>query len=84
MAYIVQQSPAAARQLRKMDRQVQVQLIKAMLKLEENPRCHGVEKLEGRGDAYRLRSGDYRILFTINDEIAVVMVIKFADRKEAY
>jgi mRNA interferase RelE/StbE len=47
------------------------------------PRPHGAEKLAA-DDKYRLRQGNYRILYQIDDEARRVTIVKIADRKEAY
>jgi len=55
----------------------------AILSLEENPRPQGVEKLTNR-DAYRIRVGDYRIIYTIKDKILLVTVIDAGHRRDIY
>ena len=52
--------------------------------LAENPRPHGIKKLVGEDDTYRIRVGAYRILYQIQDEILLVLVVKIAPRREAY
>jgi mRNA interferase RelE/StbE len=52
--------------------------------LTANPRPHGVKKLMGSKDAYRVRVGDYRILFTIDDKRKIVTIYRIRNRKEAY
>ena len=51
--------------------------------LAENPRPRGAVKMSGM-DRYRIRQGRYRILYTIEDAVLVVYVIRIADRKEVY
>ncbi len=48
------------------------------------PRPHGVVKLEDETNLWRIRVGAYRILFKVHDEILLVLVVKIADRREAY
>jgi mRNA interferase RelE/StbE len=55
-----------------------------ILALAENPRPPGVEKLSGTNEKYRIRQGDFRILYEIQDTFLVVYVVRIADRKEAY
>ena len=54
-----------------------------LLALEENPRPFGVQKLHGQ-ETYRLRVGDYRILYVIDDAARRVDVMSVAHRREAY
>ena len=55
----------------------------AMIKLEENPRPNGSEKMSVKS-AYRFRVGDYRIIYTIEDKILLVTVIDAGHRREVY
>jgi mRNA interferase RelE/StbE len=50
--------------------------------LEITPRPEGVKKLEGEKDLYRLRVGDYRIIYTIRDRELIVLVLKVGHRRE--
>ena len=52
--------------------------------LATDPRPSGSEKLKGEPDTYRVRQGNYRIVYTIDDGKKVVVVGRIADRKEAY
>ena len=52
--------------------------------LRENPRPFGCEKLSGNLDRYRVREGDYRILYSIDDEKLLVDVVKIGHRKDVY
>ena len=58
-------------------------IIKRIELLRDNPRPKGAIKLSG-SERYRLRQGNYRILYTIEDKELVVYVIKVADRKAVY
>jgi mRNA interferase RelE/StbE len=51
--------------------------------LASNPRPAGCEKLSGH-DKYRIRQGNYRILYRIEDDVLVVTVIKIGDRRDVY
>jgi mRNA interferase RelE/StbE len=52
--------------------------------LASNPRPHGSKKLKGSSERYRLRQGDYRILYEIRDEVLVVTVVQVGNRKDVY
>ena len=66
---------------RKKDRQA---VVGRILALAEEPRPPGCVKLSGVEALYRVRQGPYRIVYTIEDDRLVVIVIRIADRKEAY
>jgi len=58
-------------------------LSEAILALAVNPRPYGCKKLKGR-DGYRIRKGDFRIIYDIDDKILVVEVIAIGQRKDIY
>jgi len=52
--------------------------------LTTNPRPAGCKKLQGSDNEYRIRIGNYRVIYTIADIVKIVTIIKIADRKDAY
>ena len=52
--------------------------------LAENPRPAGCKKLIGADNHYRIRVGIYRILYTIEDKVLTIVIVKVAHRKDAY
>lgn len=83
MPYEVVISPAASRQLRKLPQPVAEKIEAQLLLLENNPRPAGCKKLSGF-EAWRIRIGNYRVIYEIQDTILVVTVIAIGDRKEIY
>lgn len=84
MAYSILLAPPAERQLRALTEPVQKRVVKRLKSLRDNPRPQGVKKLAGEDDLYRIREGDYRIIYMIRDKKLVVLVVKGDDRKEVY
>jgi mRNA interferase RelE/StbE len=82
--YTVQLAPAAKRQLRKLDRSIQERVVRRLEKLEKDSRPPGVEKMEGEEGTYRIRMGEYRIVYEIRDKVLVVLVLKVGHRREIY
>ena len=82
--YEVVLSPKAEKQLDELPRPMQRRITEAIEGLESNPRPHGVKKLEGAEDLWRIRVGDYRIVYTIKDDRLVVLVVKIGHRREIY
>ncbi|HEY2158239.1 MAG TPA: type II toxin-antitoxin system RelE/ParE family toxin [Isosphaeraceae bacterium] len=79
--------PAADRavdRIAKADRKAAAKIDRVILDLAQDPRHHGVEKMSGLGDIYRVRSGDYRILFSIDDERRVVTIESIGNRRDIY
>jgi mRNA interferase RelE/StbE len=52
--------------------------------LANNPRPHGCKKLSGMFNTYRIRIGNYRVIYTLEDRMLTVIIIKIAYRKESY
>jgi mRNA interferase RelE/StbE len=82
--YNVEYAPAAERQLKRLSSKTRERIVTATAKLGENPRHAGVKQLAGQHEVYRVRVGDYRILFEIEDDNLIVLVLRVADRKDAY
>jgi mRNA interferase RelE/StbE len=84
MRYTVKSKGSAASELRKLSRDIKERVIKKIASLEENPRQHGSEKLKGDSDLYRVRVGDYRIVYNIDDACATIIITRIAHRREVY
>lgn len=83
-AYSVELSPAAVRQLRKLDGAARRRLQAAIELLAENPRPSGAKKLVDGGGVWRVRTGDYRVIYEINDGILLVLVLSAGHRRDIY
>ena len=84
MSYEVFIKPAAQRQLKKLPRAVQADLIALIERLTENPRLPGCKKLKGRQNQYRIRLSDYRVIYSVEDMALVIRVIKVGHRRDIY
>ena len=77
-SYRVQFTSAAAKELRKLDQGLRRRLLASIAERERDPRPSGCRKLAGETHAWRIRVGDYRVLYEITDNILVVTVIRVA------
>ena len=84
MGYQVAFAPAGARDVRKLPPSVQARVMKTVAKLAETPRPRGSRKINGSEDVYRIRVGDYRVLYTISDDVLIVLVVRVRHRREVY
>ena len=84
MSYRVEFTTAAARQVKKLPRNIRTRVLDAIESLSDNPRPRGTRKLVGEETAWRLRTGDYRIIYEILDETLTVTVIRAGHRREVY
>ncbi|MGE4537872.1 MAG: type II toxin-antitoxin system RelE/ParE family toxin [Desulfovibrio sp.] len=84
MAYRIELTPAAGRDFKKLPGAAAKRLAPRIDALAQEPRPAGVLPMTGMHGYYRLRVGDYRIIYKIEDERLVVLVIRVANRREAY
>ena len=83
MTYQVILKRSAEKELDTLPREAFDKAARKLLTLEQNPRPFGVQKLHGH-ETYRLRLGDYRILYLIDDAAKRIDVISVAHRRKAY
>jgi mRNA interferase RelE/StbE len=82
--YEIEFAPSAARQYKKLRGDIRERVETKVDSLAANPRPHGYEKLEGGDGHFRVRVGDFRIVYEIHDKKLVVLVVRIADRKDVY
>ena len=84
MSYEVQILPKAARQIKALSVEVRQDILLTIRSLANEPRPIGVKKLSGEKDVYRVRVGNYRVLYRIIDKVLVVVVVSVGHRREVY
>ena len=84
MAYEIRVSRPVEREVRALPQQVRDRLRSAVRELAENPRPAGCEKLAGTNDRYRIRVGDYRVVYEINDDEQQILVETVRHRRDVY
>ena len=85
MTYDIQFTNAASKQFKKLSKAVQHQIKPVIDTLANNPRPHGYIELHGKlKGLYRVRSGDYRIIYAVSDQTLLVLVLKIGDRSNIY
>ena len=75
---------SARKDLERLDATVVNRIFPKIEALAKNPRPSGCLKLKGSGDLWRIRVGDYRVLYSINDAAEVVDISAVRHRREAY
>lgn len=81
--YSVEIVSKAEKEFLKLPESARIKIRKQILSLENNSKPFGYKKLK-ETDYYRLRSGDYRIVYSINDKAKVIKVLSIAHRKDVY
>ena len=70
--------------IRKQSKKIQIQIISALRKLQKYPHSRQAKKLSGLDELYRIRVGDYRIVYTIREKKLLILVLRIAHRKDVY
>lgn len=81
--YSVLIQPSAQKEIERLPKVAQSKVLKALVALTDNPRPMSCRKLVG-ADAWRVRVGEYRIVYWIEDNVLSVEVVKVAHRKDVY
>lgn len=84
MTYHVEFAAAVVRQMRKLDRPAQRRIQAVIELLAAEPRPSGAKKLVGGDGEWRVRTGDYRIVYEIHDVVLLVLVLAVGHRREIY
>jgi mRNA interferase RelE/StbE len=82
--YEVRFRKSAEKDLQRLDTTVQRRVLRATEALADEPRPTGCKKLHGSDAAFRIRIGDYRVIYTVDDGILVVAIERIRHRREVY
>jgi mRNA interferase RelE/StbE len=82
--YALELSSSAEKALERLPKNVVVRIDKAINSLADDPRPRGYKKLVGTENDYRIRVGDYRIIYSIEDDKLIVLVVDVGHRKDIY
>lgn len=84
MTYAIDVLPAAERSLCKVHPEMRARIRGAVLKLAADPRPPGARAVKDRPGYLRVRVGDYRIIYTIEDDVLKVVVVRVGHRRDVY
>jgi mRNA interferase RelE/StbE len=84
VAYQIEFAPHAYRQFKKLERDTQREILSRIESLGTNPRPTRVRKLASVQNLYRIRTGDYRVVYEIRDRALVVLIVKIGHRRDVY
>jgi len=83
MTYEVEFTKSAQTELKKLPKDISLRIAKAIIKLSDNPRVGNVRPMTGI-KSWRLRLGDYRVVYDISDAKLTILIIRVRNRKDAY
>lgn len=84
MKYQVDFTRQSRKQLDQLPIPVKKRILKRLLALEDHPQSSSAKKLSGQEEIWRLRVGDYRVIYEIQGERLVVLVLRVGHRREVY
>jgi len=84
LAYRVELTPRAQRDFKALDGSVRGRIKQRIESLAENPYPQGIKKIEGEDELYRLRAGDYRILYQVKGKVLLVLIVGIGHRRDIY
>jgi mRNA interferase RelE/StbE len=84
VSYQVEISKGALKQLQKLSLELQERIQSKIDCLATQPRPDGVKKLNNRDNGYRIRVGDYRVIYDIFDDILVIIIVEVGHRSDVY
>lgn len=84
MAYTIEFKPLALRQLQKLPREAQRRLSAKIDSLRDDPFPSGCKKMAGLLDTWRIRVGDYRVVYQMHRGVLLVLVLTVGHRKDVY
>ncbi len=84
MAYTVEFAASARREFKALERAIQRRVATRIDALANQPFPPGAKKLQGERDLYRLRVGDYRIIYRVDGKRVTVLILKIGHRRDVY
>ncbi len=83
-SYQIEWKESAYKELQKLPRPTIKKVVAAVFALSENPYPHGVKKLVGSEFSYRIRIGDYRIVYEVFQDTLIIQIVRVRHRKDVY
>ena len=84
MSYTIEFTASATCELKALERAIQRRIATHIDSLASNPFPAGSKKLQGESDLYRIRVGDYRVLYRVDGKRVTVLIVKIGHRREVY
>jgi mRNA interferase RelE/StbE len=82
--YKIEWKASALKDLKRLDKWIVPRILQAVDSLKEQPLPHDVRKIRGSERSYRIRVGDYRVVYTIEEDLLIVEIVRVRHRKDVY
>jgi mRNA interferase RelE/StbE len=82
--YTIQYKSSVKKELKKLNQSDRKSIVDKIEKLKKDPKPQGSAKLKGSTDLYRIRQGDYRVIYRIQNNVLVVLIIRIGHRRDIY
>ena len=83
-SYRIEWKPSAAKELKRLPRDIVPRVVKAVGELADEPFPSDVVKLQGSQFTYRIRVGDYRVIYTVVTNVLVIEIVRVRHRRDVY
>ena len=83
-SYNIEWKHSAARERRKLPREAVLRILQAVEQLATEPYPHGVRKLVGAQHTYRIRVGDYRVVYNVVSSTLIIQIVRVGHRRDVY
>jgi mRNA interferase RelE/StbE len=84
MRYALEFTASAARELERFDKQVERRITTKITSLSDDPFPGDVKKMKGLEDHFRIRIGDYRVVYRVDGKRVIVVIVRVGHRREIY
>lgn len=84
MDYDIQYKSSVKKDLKKLNQSDRKSIVNKIEKLKKDPKPQGSAKLKGSADLYRIRQGDYRVIYRLANNVLVVVIIRIGHRSDIY
>jgi mRNA interferase RelE/StbE len=84
LAYRIEFTPRAERDFKSLDGSIRGRIRQRIDSLAQNPYPQGIKKIEGEEELYRMRVGDYRVLYQVKAKVLLVLIVRIGHRRDIY
>lgn len=84
MSYALEYKSSVKKELRKLTKHDRTAIVQKIQNLKNNPLPEGSAKLKGSNDLFRIRYGDYRVIYQLQKKVLLIIIIRIGHRREIY